>query len=107
MFSFRKQTLNIPDAYADARFDPSVSDSYFSSNSLELFLGPGNALNMHSFVALILRKSESDFEKPVTKKCYNATYKKLSIYHGNPLIFIGATFQEKLVSHRQAVNINY
>ena len=28
-------------------------------------------------------------------------------YHGKPLIFIGATFRDKLVSHHQAVNMNF
>ena len=28
----------------------------------------------------------------------------IDVYRGKPLIFIGATFREKLVSHQQAVN---
>ena len=30
-----------------------------------------------------------------------------TVYHDKPLLFIGATFREKLVSHHQAVDIKY
>ena len=29
-----------------------------------------------------------------------------AVYHDTPFIFIGATFRERLTSHRQALNIN-
>ena len=42
------------------------------------------------------------FIKAVSDTVFDLIY---AVYHDKPLIFIGATFREKLVSHHQVVNM--